>query len=114
MRIRVSDNDAFITIKGKNHGDKRLEFEYSIPYDDAKHLLDLCIKPIIEKFRHIVEYNGNIWEIDEFKGALDGLILAEIEIPSSEYKYDIPPFIGKNVTNDSRYYNSNLVDKIPE
>lgn len=114
VRIRVSDNDAFITIKGKNHGDKRLEFEYSIPYDDAKHLLDLCIKPIIEKFRHIVEYNGNIWEIDEFKGALDGLILAEIEIPSSEYKYDIPPFIGKNVTNDSRYYNSNLVDKIPE
>ena len=69
----------------------------------------LCIKPIIEKTRYIVPFKGNNWEIDMFKGFLEGLILAEIEIPSSEYKYDIPPFIGKNVTNDPRYYNSNFV-----
>ena len=75
---------------------------------------NLCIQPIIRKTRHIVPYNGNTWEIDEFKGTLEGLTLAEIEIPSSEHKYDIPPFIGKNVTNDSRYYNSNLIDKIPQ
>ncbi|MBQ7941960.1 MAG: CYTH domain-containing protein [Muribaculaceae bacterium] len=115
VRIRITDNSAYITIKGKNTGDKRMEYEYPIPLDDARQLLDtLCIKPIIEKFRHIVKYNGNTWEVDEFRGALKGLILAEIEIPSSEYKYDIPPFVGKNVTNDSRYYNSNLIDKIPE
>lgn len=115
VRVRISDDNAYITIKGKNQGDTRLEYEYSIPVEDARIMLNtLCIQPIIEKYRHIVEYNGNIWEIDEFKGALEGLNLAEIEIPYSEYKYDIPPFIGKNVTHDSRYYNSNLIDKIPE
>ena len=115
VRVRTANDLAFITVKGKNIGDTRLEFEYPIPFDEASTLLkQLCITPIIEKTRYIVEYNGNTWEIDEFKGALEGLILAEIEIPSSEYKYDIPPFIGKNVTNDIRYYNSNLIDKIPE
>lgn len=115
VRIRTANDKAFITIKGKNNGDTRLEFEYEIPYKEALMLLQqLCIKPIIEKTRHIVNYNGNIWEIDEFNGALEGLILAEIEIPSSNYKYDIPPFIGKNVTNDIRFLNSNLIDKIPE
>lgn len=115
VRVRTANDLAFITVKGKNIGDTRLEFEYPIPFDEASTLLkQFCITPIIEKTRYIVEYNGNTWEIDEFKGALEGLILAEIEIPSSEYKYDIPPFIGKNVTNDVRYYNSNLIDKIPE
>lgn len=115
VRVRIADDTAYITIKGKNSGDTRLEYEYSIPLNDARQILDtLCVKPIIEKIRHLVEYKGNTWEIDEFKGVLDGLVLAEIELPSSEYKYDIPPFIGKNVTNDSRYYNSNLIDKIPQ
>ena len=92
-----------------------MEYEYPIPLEEAKSILNtLCIKPIIEKYRYIVNYAGNSWEIDEFKGALQGLVIAEIEIPSSEYNYDIPPFIGKNVTNDPRYYNSNLIDKIPE
>lgn len=115
VRIRISDDKACITIKGKNNGDTRMEFEYSIPIEDANKMIsELCISPLIEKYRHIVEYEGNRWEIDEFKRELDGLVIAEIEIPTSEYKYDIPPFIGKNVTNDIRYYNSNLVDKIPE
>ncbi len=115
VRIRIADGNAYLTIKGKNEGDTRAEFEYTIPIDDAHILLNtLCIKPIIEKFRYIVVYEGNKWEIDEFKGALCGLTLAEIELPASDYKYDIPPFIGKNVTNDARYYNSNLVDKIPK
>lgn len=115
VRIRIAGKEAFITIKGKNSGDTRLEFEYPISIDEARIMLEqLCHKPILEKYRYIVEYNCNKWEIDEFKGELDGLILAEIEIPYSEYKYDIPPFIGKNVTNDVRYYNSNLIDKIPK
>lgn len=115
VRIRISNDEAFITVKGKNLGDTRTEFEYAIPLDDARELLkNICIRPILEKYRHIVKYNGEIWEIDEFQGKLQGLVLAEIEIPYCQYKYDIPSFIGKNVTNDSRYYNSNLLDKIPE
>ena len=115
VRIRVANDKAFITIKGKNNGDSRTEYEYPIPVSEAMCMLkELCIQPIIEKTRYIVVFNGNTWEIDEFKGALNGLTLAEIELPSSEYKYDIPPFIGKNVTNDVRYYNSNLIDKVPE
>lgn len=115
VRIRISNDEAFITVKGKNLGDTRTEFEYAIPLDDAQELIkNICFQPILEKYRHIVKYNGEIWEIDEFQGKLKGLVLAEIEIPYSQYKYDIPSFIGKNVTNDSRYYNSNLFDKIPE
>ncbi len=114
VRIRIIDTKAFITIKGETHGDTRVEYEYPIPLDDAKSMLDsLCIGPVIEKTRYIVTYKGNNWEIDMFEGFLEGLILAEIEIPSSDYKYDIPPFVGKNVTNDPRYYNSNL-SNIPD
>ena len=116
IRIRIMDTKAFVTIKGETHGDTRAEYEYPIPLDDAMSMMDsLCINPIIEKTRYIVPFKGNNWEVDMFKGFLDGLILAEIEIPSSEYKYDIPPFVGKNVTNDARYYNSNLVNgNIPD
>lgn len=115
VRVRIANENAYVTIKGKNSGDTRHEYEYHIPLNDAEELLNtLCIQPILEKYRHIVEYHGYTWEIDEFKGKLDGLVLAEIEIPSCKHKYDIPSFIGKNVTNDAQYYNSNLIDKIIE
>ena len=115
VRIRIIDNDAKLTIKGKTDFDTRNEYEYDIPVNDAEEMLEsLCEKPVISKVRYIVEFSGNRWEIDEFSGNLAGLVMAEIEIPYSEYKYDIPPFIGKNVTTDSRYYNSNLSDKVPE
>lgn len=109
VRIRLLDNKAYITIKGETVGDTRAEYEYPIPFDDALRILDsLCIKPVIEKKRYIVEYHGNTWEIDVFDGQLHGLVIAEIEVPSSNYHYEIPPFIGENVTNDPRYYNANL------
>lgn len=115
VRIRIIDNEARLTIKGRTISDTRSEYEYKIPVSDAVEMIDnLCAGPIIKKTRHIVQYGGNKWEIDEFGGPLSGLVVAEIEIPYSEYKYDIPPFIGKNVTSDSRYFNSNLTDKIPE
>ncbi len=114
VRIRIIGNEARLTIKGMTVGDTRSEYEYSIPVSDADEMLkNLCVQPIIEKTRHIVNFRGNKWEIDEFGGKLNGLVVAEIEIPYSEYKYDIPPFAGKNVTMDSRYYNSNLKDTIP-
>lgn len=109
VRIRISNNDAFITIKSKNVGDTRLEFEYPIPFNDAMELLkNVCLPDYIEKTRYIVEYDNNKWEIDEFHGRLEGLKIAEIEIPYSDYNYSIPPFIGAEVTSDPKYYNSNL------
>jgi CYTH domain-containing protein len=97
-----------LTIKGANTGASRPEFEYPIPVDDALQLLQLCPPPIISKTRHIYKYEGNKWEIDEFHGELEGLILAEIEIPSEDYQFKIPAFVGKDVTDDPRYYNSHL------
>ena len=115
VRVRIAGNQAWLTVKGRNVGDTRSEYEYAIPVADAEEMLaNLCKKPIIEKTRHIVVYHGNRWEVDEFGGALKGLTIAEIELPSSSYSYDIPPFAGRNVTGDPRYYNSNLTDKIPE
>ena len=114
VRIRIAGDQAFITIKGKTKGDTRAEYEYPIPVNEAKTMLDtLCIPPIIEKYRYIVPFEGDTWEIDEFCGSLSGLILAEIEIPSSDYQYKCPPFIGVNVTGNPKYYNSNLTNIKP-
>ena len=109
VRVLTIDNRGFVTIKGQNKGALRQEFEYEIPVADAKDMLEtLCLKPVIEKCRYIVVYEGEKWEVDEFKGALSGLVLAEIELPDVNHKYSIPKFIGKNVTGDPRYYNSVL------
>ena len=109
VRVRTIDNQGFVTIKGKNQGAVRQEYEYPIPYSDAKQMLEtLCLKPVIVKSRYVVMFEGNKWEIDEFEADLKGLVLAEIEIPDVDYEYGIPKFIGKNVTGDERYYNSVL------
>lgn len=108
VRIRIINDKGFITVKGKNEGDRRIEFEYEIPVDDARSLMTLCMPGIIEKYRYIVPFGGYIWEIDEFLGERYGLTIAEIEIPSSDSEYLIPNFIGENVTGNPIYYNSNL------
>lgn len=108
VRVRILNESAFITIKSKNHGDTRHEFEYPIPLEDAKELLRICLPPIIEKYRHYVEYEGFTWEVDEFLGELKGITVAEIELPSSDTQYTLPEFIGENVTDNPIYYNSNL------
>lgn len=114
VRVRVAGGRARLTVKGRTSGDTRSEYEYDIPVDDAMEMLrDLCHKPVIEKTRHIVRYGGHKWEVDEFGGALSGLVIAEIELPSSDCPYERPPFVGKNVTGDPRYYNSNLDSQIP-
>ena len=84
------------------------EFEYSIPLEDAKEMLSLCEPPVITKTRYIVMHEGNRWEVDEFHGELQGLVIAELEVPSEEYRFPLPPFVGIEVTGDSRYYNSQL------
>lgn len=108
VRIRTAGRKGFITVKGKNDGDTRLEFEYEIPFDDALEMLGLCEPGIIEKRRWFVDYGGFRWEVDEYLGARKGLTVAEVELPSSGVGYPLPPFAGTNVTGDPRYYNSNL------
>ena len=108
VRIRRIDSECFLTIKGKNCGDTRPEFEYQIPLSDFDGLLSLCQGRILRKRRWMVEYDQRIWEVDEFKDDLAGLTLAEIELPSSDTDYALPPFVGENVTHDPSYFNSNL------
>ncbi len=110
VRVRTTPEKAFLTIKGMSTGITRLEFEYEIPMGEADELLDLmCLKPIIEKTRHRLEHDGMTWEIDEFHGDNDGLIVAEIELESEEQEFSRPDWVGEEVTGDSRYLNVNLI-----
>lgn len=110
VRIRTAGAKGFITIKGQLKNISRAEYEYGIPLEDANEMLDaLCEKPLISKTRYQVFYAGRKWEIDEFYGENQGLILAEVEIENENDKVEIPDWIGEEVTHDRRYYNSNLV-----
>jgi len=109
VRVRIAGAEAFLTIKGKTEGMARNEFEYPIPLTDATLLLDqLCLRPLIEKTRYTLVYAGRTWEIDEFGGDNSGLILAEIELDSSDEEVELPPWVGEEVTDDHRYYNASL------
>jgi CYTH domain-containing protein len=111
VRVRTIDNRGFLTIKGPNVGGTRLEFEYDIPVAEAREMLQqLCRKPLIEKTRHKIPFKGFVWEVDEFKGENAGLIFAEIELQYEGQQFTKPAWIGKEVTDDGRYYNANLVD----
>jgi CYTH domain-containing protein len=110
VRVRLEDDEARLTVKGKKTDGAGLEFEYPIPLEDAKSLLEKCAKrSFIEKKRHIVRRDGLIWEIDEFSGDNAGLIVAEVELSSIDQAIALPPWIGRDVTAEKRYANSNLV-----
>ena len=108
IRIRVTASNAFITIKGPTENATRHEYEYSIPGEDALEILDLFGTNKIEKTRYRIEYHGHLWEVDEFFGENDGLVIAEIELKSPDEPFDKPPWLGEEVTEDHRYYNSYL------
>lgn len=108
VRVRVAGERAFLTIKGATQGATRAEFEYEIPLADATQLRALCDGPIIEKIRYRIPHEGFIWEVDEFLGDNHGLIVAEIELASESQTFAKPRWIGQEVTEDARYYNSNL------
>lgn len=108
VRVRIAGDKAFLTIKGISIGASRAEFEYAIPLADAAQLLLICDGPLIEKTRYIVQHAGMTWEVDEFHGANDGLIVAEIELQSENQTFEKPAWVGREVTDDKRYYNSNL------
>lgn len=110
VRVRIEGAIAKLTIKGPNRGAVRSEFEYPLPLADAAVLLDeLCERPLIDKHRHVESHAGRVWEIDVFHGENDGLIVAEVELPSEDAAVELPPWAGEEVTADPRYYNSNLL-----
>src|SRR4051794_30114875 len=109
VRIRRAGDHGYVTIKGRSHGASRAEFEYEIPAVDADEMLALCAPPLIEKVRHRIEHAERTFEVDVFGGANDGLIVAEVELPSEDAAVDLPPWIGDEVTGDPRYFNANLV-----
>ena len=110
VRVRVAGDHGLITIKGSTEGITRAEYEYEIPRADAEAMLDqLCNRPLIEKNRTKISLNGVVWEVDEFFGANQGLIMAEVELNSPQQAIDLPDWIGEEVSTDPRYFNSNLV-----
>lgn len=108
IRIRTTATQGYITIKGKTQGASRLEYEYEIPVLDAQELIANFAYQIIEKVRHYVYHENKLWEVDEFKGANAGLIVAEIELITEDELYALPNWVTNNVTADVRYANANL------
>ena len=112
VRVRVAGEMGTITIKIKTGKITRAEYEYTIPLEDANSLLNsLNPTEIIEKNRHTFEDCGHIWEVDEFLGANNGLVVAEVELKSEDEQIDFPPWLGEEVSNISRYFNTKLSHK---
>ena len=114
VRVRIRDQRGYLTIKGpSNHdGISRYEFEKEITLDEAQHLMQLCEPGRIDKTRYLVKSGDHIFEVDEFYGDNEGLVMAEVELQSEDESFEKPDFIGKEVTGDRRYYNGHL-SKIP-
>lgn len=109
IRVRLCGENAWLNIKSATIGNQRHEFEYPIPCADAEQILDmLCLKPLVEKTRHFVESGPHTWEIDEFEGANQGLVVAEIELQNPDETFERPAWLGMEVTHEVRYYNNNL------
>lgn len=110
VRVRIEGAQAMLTIKGVSVGASRGEWEYPIPLADAEQLLDgLCEQPLVEKYRRRIEFGGMLWEVDEFLGANAGLVVAEIELESEQQAFAKPDWVGAEVTDDARYFNSALI-----
>jgi len=112
VRVRVINDRGYLTVKGISQGATRVEYEYEIPQAEAEAMLDdLCEKPLIIKKRYKTEYKGFVWEVDEFLGENQGLIIAELELESENQVFIKPEWIGKEVTGDPKYFNSNLIHR---
>ena len=112
VRIRLIGKKGILTIKGITVGATRPEFEYNIPYQDALELIELCERPLIQKTRYEVPIDNHIWEIDVFEGENEGLTVAEIELKNEDETFKKPDWVGEEVSDDPRYYNSSLI-KLP-
>lgn len=109
VRVRVEGERAVLTIKGPTVGISRLEYEYEIPVEDAHQMLEaFCAGRQVEKVRHLVDHAGKRWEVDVFEGANAGLVLAEIELERPDEAFEKPPWVGEDVSHQSRYRNACL------
>jgi adenylate cyclase len=111
VRVRVIDAAGFITVKGRTVGAVRKEFDYPIPLSDAREMLALCKHGRIEKRRYTIAFADHLWEVDVFEGDNRGLVMAEVELRNEHEKLELPPWIGREVTEDPRFFNSSLASK---
>lgn len=111
VRVRIKGDKGYLTIKGKNQGISRAEFEYEIPIGDAEELLKLAEQPILSKTRYLEQHGNRLWEIDVFAGENQGLVVAEVELPDEQAEFSRPDWLGQEVSGDVRYYNANLIKK---
>lgn len=111
IRIRITGENASLNIKSMTLGVTRSEYDYAIPADDARAMLEtLCMQPLIEKTRYYVKHGGHTWEIDAFAGANAGLVVAELELRAQDEPFEHPPWLGEEVSHDPRYYNVCLTE----
>jgi adenylate cyclase len=109
VRVRITGRGARLTVKGPTRGHSRLEFEYEIPPEDARAMLDaLAVGVPVEKVRHRLEHRGHVWELDVFSGHNDGLMLAEVELADEADEPALPEWLGPEVSSDPRFFNANL------
>lgn len=108
VRVRVVGNEAFMTVKSRRTGISRTEIEFPIPLEQAQDLLALCHRPLIDKTRYEIMHAGMLWEVDVFHAENTGLVVAEIELPHEEHAFELPPWVGAEVSADMRYTNSRL------
>lgn len=110
VRVRIKGNQGYLTIKGKGNetGLSRFEWEKEIPVNEAKTLLELCESGVINKTRYEIKFGNHVYEVDEFFGENEGLFLAEIELQSEDEAFEKPDWLGEEVTNNKKYYNSYL------
>lgn len=111
VRVRIKGNHGFLTIKGKTEGVSRTEFEYEIPAQDAEEMIEQFCDKQIRKLRYEIVRGKHTWEVDEFEGNLNGLILAEIELIAENEVFEKPDWVGEDVSSDPRYYNAVLIEK---
>jgi adenylate cyclase len=108
VRLRIAGNNAYLTFKSGTQGISRNEYEYNIPVNEATDLFEQFVKSGLEKTRYCVTYAGKLWEVDVFEKDNNGLIVAEIELDSEAEQFELPPWVGPEVSEDPRYYNSSL------
>jgi adenylate cyclase len=111
VRVRIAGDAAWLNLKSRELGHTRQEFDYPIPVDDARALLALSVGGLVDKRRHHVEFEGHLWEVDEFLGDNTGLVVAEIELDDADAVFAHPDWLGSEVTDESRYYNLALASR---
>jgi adenylate cyclase len=111
VRVRIAGDEAFLNLKSRELGHTRQEFDYPIPVEDARGLLALCVGGLVDKRRHYVEFEGHLWEVDEFLGDNAGLVVAEIELASADAPFAKPEWVGAEVTDAARSYNIALATR---